>query len=121
MMRRPPRSTLFPYTTLFRSDGARRAVGEGPPAPTSRELAAGPCRGPFQYVTGLAVGPGTGPTGRTTTTTARVPARGTRPRRRRRAGPRRRTARTGAGTSSGGPEPAPRPPPPGAARRPDGG
>src|SRR5437867_9498461 len=22
--RRPPRSTLFPYTTLFRSDGARR-------------------------------------------------------------------------------------------------
>src|SRR5438105_12230043 len=26
MIRRPPRSTLFPYTTLFRSD-----VGEGPP------------------------------------------------------------------------------------------
>src|SRR5258708_13168477 len=28
MIRRPPRSTLFPYTTLFRSDqsGARRAV-----------------------------------------------------------------------------------------------
>src|SRR2546426_5142143 len=24
MIRRPPRSTLFPYTTLFRSDGARR-------------------------------------------------------------------------------------------------
>src|SRR3712207_7388749 len=23
MIRRPPRSTLFPYTTLFRSDGAR--------------------------------------------------------------------------------------------------
>src|SRR5438094_5096479 len=23
MLRRPPRSTLFPYTTLFRSDGAR--------------------------------------------------------------------------------------------------
>src|SRR3712207_8663513 len=31
MIRRPPRSTLFPYTTLFRSDGARdvRAVGRG--------------------------------------------------------------------------------------------
>src|SRR3712207_9329702 len=28
MIRRPPRSTLFPYTTLFRSLGARgRAVG----------------------------------------------------------------------------------------------
>src|SRR5207245_9697297 len=25
MLRRPPRSTLFPYTTLFRSRGARRA------------------------------------------------------------------------------------------------
>src|SRR2546430_16275232 len=24
MIRRPPRSTLFPYTTLFRSDGVRR-------------------------------------------------------------------------------------------------
>src|SRR3712207_8715406 len=34
MIRRPPRSTLFPYTTLFRSDGVhslerlREAVGE---------------------------------------------------------------------------------------------
>src|SRR5260221_6283662 len=26
MIRRPPRSTLFPYTTLFRSDGVRRLV-----------------------------------------------------------------------------------------------
>src|SRR2546422_8407570 len=26
MIRRPPRSTLFPYTTLFRSPGARRGV-----------------------------------------------------------------------------------------------
>src|SRR5260370_23351847 len=26
MIRRPPRSTLFPYTTLFRSGGARRAA-----------------------------------------------------------------------------------------------
>src|SRR3712207_8932081 len=31
MMRRPPRSTLFPYTTLFRSDGADRvALRRGP-------------------------------------------------------------------------------------------
>src|SRR3712207_7462459 len=27
MIRRPPRSTLFPYTTLFRSDGGRERVG----------------------------------------------------------------------------------------------
>src|SRR3712207_7465007 len=27
MIRRPPRSTLFPYTTLFRSLGARGPVG----------------------------------------------------------------------------------------------
>src|SRR2546423_6926949 len=26
MIRRPPRSTLFPYTTLFRSDGLRRRL-----------------------------------------------------------------------------------------------
>src|SRR5256885_7069400 len=26
MIRRPPRSTLFPYTTLFRSDGAGEVV-----------------------------------------------------------------------------------------------
>src|SRR6476620_12137068 len=33
MIRRPPRSTLFPYTTLFRSDGRRpgaRDPAEGP-------------------------------------------------------------------------------------------
>src|SRR2546426_3091888 len=34
MIRRPPRSTLFPYTTLFRSIGylARRPRGKGPGA-----------------------------------------------------------------------------------------
>src|SRR5947209_11453664 len=34
MIRRPPRSTLFPYTTLFRSRAARghRAAGEALPA-----------------------------------------------------------------------------------------
>src|SRR3712207_7294049 len=29
MIRRPPRSTLFPYTTLFRSDGAARPRAAG--------------------------------------------------------------------------------------------
>src|SRR3712207_7244368 len=49
MIRRPPRSTLFPYTTLFRSEGARlpparpadRAQGvraEGPPGRGAREV-----------------------------------------------------------------------------------
>src|SRR2546427_1814058 len=28
MIRRPPRSTLFPYTTLFRSPGARQGLRE---------------------------------------------------------------------------------------------
>src|SRR3989475_6074566 len=28
MIRRPPRSTLFPYTTLFRSQGDREECGE---------------------------------------------------------------------------------------------
>src|SRR3712207_8195806 len=31
MIRRPPRSTLFPYTTLFRSDLAGQPVGSPPP------------------------------------------------------------------------------------------
>src|SRR3712207_6860686 len=29
MIRRPPRSTLFPYTTLFRSQGPPRRAGAG--------------------------------------------------------------------------------------------
>src|SRR2546430_11460817 len=29
MIRRPPRSTLFPYTTLFRSRAALRELGKG--------------------------------------------------------------------------------------------
>src|SRR3712207_7294834 len=30
MIRRPPRSTLFPYTTLFRSEGAAVSAGLAP-------------------------------------------------------------------------------------------
>src|SRR5258708_27020582 len=30
MIRRPPRSTLFPYTTLFRSDGRASRPSRGP-------------------------------------------------------------------------------------------
>src|SRR3712207_7850234 len=33
MIRRPPRSTLFPYTTLFRSDEITLQVSSGPAEP----------------------------------------------------------------------------------------
>src|SRR5437773_7593698 len=36
MIRRPPSSTLFPYTTLFRSD--RRVIRRGAPRPASRAI-----------------------------------------------------------------------------------
>src|SRR5258708_16572144 len=39
MIRRPPRSTLFPYTTLFRSSGVPQMIfGELPEPLTQREL-----------------------------------------------------------------------------------
>src|SRR3712207_7028581 len=47
MIRRPPRSTLFPYTTLFRSR-VRAAATPEIPAPTTRTVTAArrtPCRG----------------------------------------------------------------------------
>src|SRR5438309_7155547 len=52
IMRRPPRSTLFPYTTLFRS-----AVPENAPAQGARILAAGdPNNGGHIELQGLAPG-----------------------------------------------------------------
>src|SRR5256885_4671190 len=46
MIRRPPRSTLFPYTTLFRSRraAARRALRLHPLRLTRRSLPAARCR-----------------------------------------------------------------------------
>src|SRR3712207_7911359 len=50
MIRRPPRSTLFPYTTLFRSavlrdeEQRRRAVGRGGRAPADHHDAVRPGR-----------------------------------------------------------------------------
>src|SRR5256885_7713766 len=41
MIRRPPRSTLFPYTTLFRSLAAERAV-PGASSPESRSFPGAP-------------------------------------------------------------------------------
>src|SRR2546430_8404868 len=48
MIRRPPRSTLFPYTTLFRSVGAPRRLPASPPeaAPARREAMPAPIRRP---------------------------------------------------------------------------
>src|SRR3712207_7709429 len=52
MIRRPPRSTLFPYTTLFRSAGPWRRAG------SRGGTAASLWTGPFQHVTTLASGSG---------------------------------------------------------------
>src|SRR3712207_8988954 len=38
MIRRPPRSTLFPYTTLFRSGGALQVFGRGEIGEALREV-----------------------------------------------------------------------------------
>src|SRR5260221_9329466 len=55
MIRRPPRSTLFPYTTLFRSEALARAAIRGdelhedhPPAQRV-ECASDPYDGPEKY------------------------------------------------------------------------
>src|SRR5260221_8900836 len=45
MIRRPPRSTLFPYTTLFRSPDRGRRQGRGPEArPLQRSVVLNPGR-----------------------------------------------------------------------------
>src|SRR3712207_8130859 len=49
MIRRPPRSTLFPYTTLFRSDAHRQAGPyAGHPGPLRRVDRPG-CRAPRHH------------------------------------------------------------------------
>src|SRR2546422_4508758 len=45
MIRRPPRSTLFPYTTLFRSHGSARGPAPAGSAP-SRRVCRAPRRSP---------------------------------------------------------------------------
>src|SRR4029077_21140030 len=44
MIRRPPRSTLFPYTTLFRSDSAFDAVNGDNTADSSKSPSKATCR-----------------------------------------------------------------------------
>src|SRR2546425_6728174 len=48
MIRRPPRSTLFPYTTLFRSPAARRSRSSS----RAREATRGPTATPAGVVDG---------------------------------------------------------------------
>src|SRR2546428_2381830 len=49
MIRRPPRSTLFPYTTLFRSQfGMRRTRGSAS-LPTAVDIPISPSRGRMLY------------------------------------------------------------------------
>src|SRR3712207_8030525 len=38
MIRRPPRSTLFPYTTLFRSEGLVKGIGDRIEQETGRKV-----------------------------------------------------------------------------------
>src|SRR2546426_6997891 len=45
MIRRPPRSTLFPYTTLFRSSVAGASLSPGLRVMNDRAAAAGPFAG----------------------------------------------------------------------------
>src|SRR3712207_8070632 len=62
MIRRPPRSTLFPYTTLFRS----------PPSSSSRDRGGRPCVGPPR--SGRDADIGSAGTGRAETLSACRPA-----------------------------------------------
>src|SRR3712207_9466805 len=54
MIRRPPRSTLFPYTTLFRSPADRRPVPQPPSAPAGRLRARAAARGRRDHGRGAA-------------------------------------------------------------------
>src|SRR3712207_8387857 len=62
MIRRPPRSTLFPYTTLFRSrvqpgPDARRGLHAADPADHHRGAGGGAHRGPGEAVRVIEGGP----------------------------------------------------------------
>src|SRR2546422_2344042 len=59
MIRRPPRSTLFPYTTLFRSRFTQFAIGAGEQAVTDACLASNWDKVDLKRV-GVIIGTGTG-------------------------------------------------------------
>src|SRR5947207_4315330 len=53
MIRRPPRSTLFPYTTLFRSDFAELLIDEGNEGSQSLLVASSPAHQEFADRVGM--------------------------------------------------------------------
>src|SRR3712207_7074044 len=54
MIRRPPRSTLFPYTTLFRSENRNSdRAHHRHPAPVTKPPAAGASRGAMARIVGI--------------------------------------------------------------------
>src|SRR2546430_17311173 len=68
MIRRPPRSTLFPYTTLFRSESEREKVYEEPEATRNENVAPATIQtramAPLVVVPGISFeGPGLGMAG----------------------------------------------------------
>src|SRR3712207_8780642 len=48
MIRRPPRSTLFPYTTLFRSSATTTPTASPSPSPSAEDEALAAYRGMWQ-------------------------------------------------------------------------
>src|SRR2546430_5168528 len=89
MIRRPPRSTLFPYTTLFRSyalyNGVCQPAGYAPGNPVSGAAvggaagaaAGGAAAGPVGAVVGGAIGTATGAVGGAANAVAPAPVYGT--------------------------------------------
>src|SRR5688572_31743883 len=61
MIRRPPRSTLFPYTTLFRSHHEDRAVGDIRVGLDIAGAVQGPCAGPIPFAGNPDIGRGIAP------------------------------------------------------------
>src|SRR2546430_15670946 len=53
MIRRPPRSTLFPYTTLFRSPASLLSQGSHPGLdPANRDTTCAACQDFYRYANG---------------------------------------------------------------------
>src|SRR2546429_7391524 len=60
MIRRPPRSTLFPYTTLFRSKSKRLRRAAGSPIAPTEESRGARCKRPSKQVRSIWGGSKTG-------------------------------------------------------------
>src|SRR5437762_10491204 len=58
MLRRPPRSTLFPYTTLFRSHADVRRPRQSARVPAARHEAIGACAAAGSHIVNVLPAPG---------------------------------------------------------------